>query len=293
MTTALSLPRSSPACRARLPQAAAASVRARAVGPPPLTGGSRNRGPRRAVGPANPWRIDAAELARRRDLRGLRICSIDPPTARDLDDALHCLALEDGNYEVGVHIADVAHFIDPGCALDDSAAARATSVYLVQKVIPMLPRLLCEQLCSLNPGAPRRSTATRGGSVGAVAALNPFGACVRAGEERLAFSVIWTLDPSGNIIDSWFGRTIINSCFKLHYGQAQVRPPAPLAPPCPSAQPRVAEGIAVRTAAGDYRTQARQRLPGRVAGGWHPRRPRGGPTRDFGPAPATARPLNR
>jgi DIS3-like exonuclease 2 len=78
----------------------------------------------------------------------------------------------------------------PGSALDAVAADRATSVYLVQKVIPMLPRLLCEQLCSLNPG-----------------------------EDRLAFSVIWTLDKTGRVLDSWFGRTVINSCFKLHYGQ--------------------------------------------------------------------------
>eukprot|EP01051_Picozoa_sp_SAG22_P001723 SAG22_NODE_71_length_22540_cov_8.918052_7_plen_98_part_00 len=89
----------------------------------------------------------------------------------------------------------MAHFVPPGTALDHEAARRATSVYLVQKVIPMLPRLLCEQLCSLNPGV-----------------------------ERLAFSVIWTLSPAGEILDSWFGRTVINSCFKLHYGQAQVRP---------------------------------------------------------------------
>ena len=126
--------------------------------------------------PATPWRIPPAELARRRDLRHLRICSIDPPTARDLDDALHCTRHVDGSgrctgYEVGVHIADVSHFVRPGSALDHEAARRSTSVYLVQKVIPMLPRLLCEQLCSLNPG-----------------------------EERLAFSVIWQLDAQGEVI---------------------------------------------------------------------------------------------
>jgi exoribonuclease R len=145
--------------------------------------------------PATPWRIPASELAKRRDLRELRICSIDPPTARDLDDALHCIRHADGSgYEVGVHIADVSHFIQPGTALDLEAAKRSTSVYLVQKVIPMLPRLLCEQLCSLNPG-----------------------------EDRLAFSVIWQLDAKGEVIPgrTWFGRTVIRSCFKLHYGQAQ------------------------------------------------------------------------
>jgi DIS3-like exonuclease 2 len=88
------------------------------------------------------------------------IFSIDPPTARDLDDALSIEPLPGGDEEggnaawrVGVHIADVAHFVPPGSALDDEARARGTSVYLVDRVIPMLPRLLCEQLCSLNPGA--------------------------------------------------------------------------------------------------------------------------------------------
>ena len=125
-------------------------------------------------------------------MRGCRICSIDPPTARDLDDALHCTLNDDGTYEVGVHIADVSHFVRPGTALDDEAKSRSTSVYLVQKVIPMLPRLLCEQLCSLNPG-----------------------------EDRLAFSVIWQLTSAGEVISTWFGRTVIRTCFKMHYGQAQ------------------------------------------------------------------------
>jgi DIS3-like exonuclease 2 len=142
--------------------------------------------------PETPWSVPAEELENRRDLRSYRICSIDPPTARDLDDALHCKLNDDGTYEVGVHIADVSHFVRPGTALDDEAKSRSTSVYLVQKVIPMLPRLLCEQLCSLNPG-----------------------------EDRLAFSVIWQLTPAGEIISTWFGRTIIRTCFKMHYGQAQ------------------------------------------------------------------------
>lgn len=84
-----------------------------------------------------------------------RIFSIDPPTARDLDDALSIEALPGGIFRVGVHIADVAYFVPAGSALDEEARERGTSVYLVDRVIPMLPRLLCEQLCSLNPGIPQ------------------------------------------------------------------------------------------------------------------------------------------
>ncbi|XP_061408135.1 DIS3-like exonuclease 2 isoform X2 [Lethenteron reissneri] len=139
-----------------------------------------------------PWTISAEELARRKDLRELCIFSIDPATARDLDDALSCERLPNGHLRVGVHIADVSFFVKEGTALDLMAADRATSVYLVQKVIPMLPRLLCEELCSLNPD-----------------------------QDRLAFSVIWTLSPQGKIIDEWFGRTVIRSCVKLSYDHAQ------------------------------------------------------------------------
>uniref|UniRef100_UPI00358F45D3 DIS3-like exonuclease 2 n=1 Tax=Myxine glutinosa TaxID=7769 RepID=UPI00358F45D3 len=141
---------------------------------------------------AQPWSIPAAEIAARKDLRKLCIFSIDPVTARDLDDALSCEPLPDGNFCVGVHIADVSYFLPEDTALDAIAAKRATSVYLVQKVIPMLPRLLCEELCSLNPG-----------------------------KERLTFSVMWTLTPDGKVKDEWFGRTVIRSCAKLSYDQAQ------------------------------------------------------------------------
>ena len=81
-----------------------------------------------------------------------RLFSIDPPTARDLDDALSVEPLGEGKWRVGVHIADVSFFVPPGSALDAAAAERATSVYMVQEVIHMLPRLLCEELCSLNAG---------------------------------------------------------------------------------------------------------------------------------------------
>jgi DIS3-like exonuclease 2 len=142
--------------------------------------------------PAVPWSITEADIAERRDLRSLRIFSIDPPTARDLDDALSIESLSDGVFRIGVHIADVSHFVNPATPLDEEAAVRSTSVYLVDRVIPMLPRLLCEELCSLNPGV-----------------------------DRLAFSIIWEMDSSGKIKSTWAGRTIICSCGKLSYPQVQ------------------------------------------------------------------------
>ncbi|XP_065382322.1 DIS3-like exonuclease 2 isoform X2 [Macaca fascicularis] len=117
-----------------------------------------------------PWTIPPEEFSKRRDLRKDCIFTIDPSTARDLDDALSCKPLADGNFEVGVHIADVSYFVPEGSDLDKVAAERATSVYLVQKVVPMLPRLLCEELCSLNPMS-----------------------------DKLTFSVIWTLTPEGKL----------------------------------------------------------------------------------------------
>ncbi|CAO2625289.1 DIS3-like exonuclease 2 [Lemmus lemmus] len=139
-----------------------------------------------------PWTIPPDELCKRRDLRKDCIFTIDPSTARDLDDALSCRPLTDGTFEVGVHIADVSHFVPEGSSLDKVAAERATSVYLVQKVVPMLPRLLCEELCSLNPMT-----------------------------DKLTFSVIWKLTPEGKILEEWFGRTVIRSCTKLSYDHAQ------------------------------------------------------------------------
>jgi|EP00505_MAST-04D_sp_SCG-Rhode-Island_P002504 DIS3-like exonuclease 2 len=140
------------------------------------------------------WKIPQEEFKKRRDLRHYRIFTIDPASAKDLDDALHITPLENGNYEVGVHIADVSHFVKPGNALDTEASTRATTVYLVQKSLPMLPRLLSENLCSLNPN-----------------------------EERLAYSCIWVMSGNGEMVDTepWYGRTIIRSCCKLDYGLAQ------------------------------------------------------------------------
>ena len=116
----------------------------------------------------------------RKDMRNERIFTIDPATAKDLDDALSIKANEDGTFEVGVHIADVSYFIKPNTALDRDAKKRATSVYLVQRSVPMLPLALSEQLCSLVPGA-----------------------------DRLAFSVIFTVNSEAKVIKKWFGKTVI------------------------------------------------------------------------------------
>jgi len=142
--------------------------------------------------PATPWCPPQEEILARRDFRKHRVFSIDPATARDLDDALSCVPLEDGTFEVGVHIADVSYFVIPKTELDLVARERATTVYVVQKAIPMLPRLLCEELCSLN-----------------------------AGEDRFAFSVVFKMSKEGKVLDKWFGRTIINSCAKMSYDHAQ------------------------------------------------------------------------
>ncbi|VDM60308.1 unnamed protein product [Angiostrongylus costaricensis] len=144
------------------------------------------------------WKMDGDEITRRRDLRDQIIFTIDPKTARDLDDALSirpCRNIDGSGthgWEVGVHIADVSYFVLENTPLDEWALNRATSVYLVDKVIPMLPRLLCEDLCSLNSGV-----------------------------DRLTFSVMWKMDDKGNVLDEWFGRTVIRSRVKLAYEHAQ------------------------------------------------------------------------
>ena len=142
--------------------------------------------------PPLPFVIPPEEISRRRDLRKECIFTIDPLTARDLDDAVSVELLEDGNFRVGVHIADVSYFVKDKTELDLEAQQRATSVYLVQKVVPMLPRHLCENLCSLNPN-----------------------------EDRLTFSVEWKMTEQGEILEEWFGRSVINSCVKLAYEHAQ------------------------------------------------------------------------
>ncbi|KAI5707300.1 hypothetical protein M8J75_016503 [Diaphorina citri] len=143
--------------------------------------------------PPMPWSITEEEVARRTDLRHLDVCSVDPPGCTDIDDALHCRPLPNGNIEVGVHIADVSHFIKPGTPLDEEAALRATTVYLVDKRIDMVPGLLSGNLCSL-----------------------------RGNEERLAFSVIWELTQDARIVNTHFCKSVIRSRAALTYEQAQL-----------------------------------------------------------------------
>ncbi|XP_053379089.1 DIS3-like exonuclease 2 isoform X2 [Mercenaria mercenaria] len=140
----------------------------------------------------SPWQIPEEEFEYRKDFRSSCVFTIDPATARDLDDAVSCEDLGDGRFRVGVHIADVSYFLEENSVLDRVAALRSTSVYLVHKVIPMLPRLLCEQLCSLNPDV-----------------------------DRLTFSVEWVITGEGEIEEEWFGRSVIRSCAKLAYDHAQ------------------------------------------------------------------------
>ncbi len=142
--------------------------------------------------PPKDYAISEEEISKRRDLRKTLICSIDPATARDLDDALSIQRLANGNWEVGVHIADVTHFLQAGTALDEEARSRCTSVYLVDQCIPMLPRILSEKLCSLN-----------------------------SGQDSLAFSAIFELSSAGEIVSEWFGKSIIRNVMQMSYETAQ------------------------------------------------------------------------
>lgn len=163
-----------------------------------------------------PWKIPEEELEYRRDFRADCVFTIDPLTARDLDDAVHCKKLEDGLFEVGVHIADVSFFVRRGTALDEVAEERGTSTYMVQKVVPMLPRRLCEELCSLNPG-----------------------------EDRLTFSVVWKMSDKGEILDEWKGRGIIRSRVKMAYEHAQDMIDKPNRTWNPNELPPISDGASV------------------------------------------------
>lgn len=131
---------------------------------------------------------------KRRDLRDLLICSIDPPRCQDIDDALHAYPLPNGNFHVGVHIADVTHFVKASTPLDAEGALRGTSTYLVDKRIDMLPALLGTDLCSLRPDV-----------------------------ERYAFSVLWELDADANIVNVEFTKSLIRSRYAFEYEEAQAR----------------------------------------------------------------------
>ncbi|KAM3935612.1 exosome complex exonuclease RRP44 [Leptodactylus fuscus] len=148
--------------------------------------------------PQMPWSITPEDMRNRIDLRHLYVCSVDPPGCTDIDDALHCRELENGNLEVGVHIADVSHFIRPGNALDQEAANRGTTVYLCEKRIDMVPELLSSNLCSL-----------------------------RSEVDRLAFSCIWELNHNAEIIKTQFTKSVINSKASLTYAEAQMRIDSP------------------------------------------------------------------
>ncbi|KAH2847795.1 hypothetical protein KXW08_002920 [Aspergillus fumigatus] len=130
----------------------------------------------------------------RRDLRDILVCSIDPPGCQDIDDALHARPLPNGNFEVGVHIADVSHFVKPNNAMDLEASARGTTVYLVDKRIDMLPHLLGTDLCSLKPYV-----------------------------ERYAFSVLWEMTPNAEVVSAEFTKSVIRSREAFSYEQAQKR----------------------------------------------------------------------
>ena len=135
---------------------------------------------------------EEAKNPNRRDFREVATCTIDPFDAKDFDDALSVRKIDDGKIEVGVHIADVSFFVKPGEALDTEARERATSVYLVDRTIPMLPHILSTDLCSLNQDV-----------------------------DRLAVSAVFTLDNEANVLDSWFGETVIHSNKRFTYEEAQ------------------------------------------------------------------------
>lgn len=139
-------------------------------------------------------KITQADIKIRRDFRDVTTFTIDPEDAKDFDDAISLKLLENGHYEVGVHIADVSHYVTEGSALDQEAYKRSTSVYLVDRTIPMLPERLSNDLCSLRPG-----------------------------EDKLTFSAVFELDPEARVINEWFGKTIIHSDRRFTYDEAQER----------------------------------------------------------------------
>jgi len=136
--------------------------------------------------------ITEEEISKRRDFRSTLTFTIDPHDAKDFDDAISYKALENGNYEIGVHIADVTHYVRPSTKLEEEAYRRATSVYLVDRTIPMLPEKLSNNLCSLRPN-----------------------------EDKLVFSAVFEMNDHGKVISEWFGRGVIHSDRRFAYEQAQ------------------------------------------------------------------------
>ena len=137
--------------------------------------------------------ITKEEISKRRDMRADLTFTIDPKDAKDFDDALSFTKLENGNYEIGIHIADVSHYVQPNTILDKEAYNRATSVYLVDRVVPMLPEILSNGACSLRPN-----------------------------EEKLTFSAVFEINENAQILNEWFGRTVTYSDKRFTYEEAQV-----------------------------------------------------------------------
>ena len=136
--------------------------------------------------------IQPSEIKKRRDMRKTLTFTIDPKDAKDFDDALSFEVLENGNYEIGIHIADVSHYVKPGTILDDEAYERATSVYLVDRVVPMLPEVLSNNACSLRPN-----------------------------EEKYTFSAVFEINNKAEVVHKWFGRTVTYSDARFAYEEAQ------------------------------------------------------------------------
>lgn len=137
--------------------------------------------------------ITKEEIKKRRDMRNILTFTIDPKDAKDFDDALSFQVLENGNYEIGIHIADVSHYVQPDSILDEEAYNRATSVYLVDRVVPMLPEILSNGACSLRPN-----------------------------EEKYTFSAVFEINDKAEILNQWFGRTVTYSDKRFAYEEAQV-----------------------------------------------------------------------
>ncbi|MBE7641647.1 ribonuclease R [Salegentibacter sp. BLCTC] len=136
--------------------------------------------------------IKPDEIKKRRDMRDVLTLTIDPADAKDFDDALSFQKLENGNVEVGIHIADVSYYLQPGTILDDEAYERATSVYLVDRVVPMLPEVLSNNACSLRPN-----------------------------EEKYTFSAVFEIDKNNKVVNEWYGRTVTYSDARFAYEEAQ------------------------------------------------------------------------
>ena len=140
-----------------------------------------------------PLGINSKELSNRKDMRNVKTFTIDPYDAKDFDDALSIAKIDDEYWEIGVHIADVTHYVTPGSKLEEEAQKRATSVYLVDRVVPMLPEVLSNKVCSLRPN-----------------------------EDKFTFSAVFEINSNGNIRNRWFGRTVIHSDRRFTYEEAEL-----------------------------------------------------------------------